>query len=68
MTAGARTQALAELSRVESLTDRQQRGADCVFCRRELVTGHVIDLRPRPLGTHGVKARWFPRACKPRCA
>jgi hypothetical protein len=68
VTAGAGAQALAELPRVESLTDRQQRGADCVFCRRELVTGHVIDLGPRPLGTHGVKARWFPRACKPRCA
>ncbi|WP_405611432.1 hypothetical protein [Streptomyces sp. NBC_01508] len=67
MSAGTE-EALVELPPVESLTDRQQRGADCVFCGHELVTGHVVDRGPRPLVAHGTKARWFPRACKPRCA
>lgn len=61
-------EALAELPPVADLTGRQQRGADCVFCGHVLVTGHVIDLGQRPLLAHGVKVRWFPRACKPGCA
>lgn len=68
MTAGTEEQSRLELPLVESLTVRQQRGADCVFCGAELVTGHVTDLGPRPLVAHGVTVRWFPRACKPRCA
>lgn len=68
MTAGTNEQTLAELPPVEELTGRQQRGADCVFCGAELVTGHVKDLGRRPLVAHGTHARWFPRACKPGCA
>lgn len=67
MTAGAEKQTLAELPPVEELTERQQRGADCVRCGHELATGHVTNLGPRRLIAHGVTVRWFPRACKPRC-
>ncbi|MEV8351066.1 hypothetical protein ACFVTT_25520 [Streptomyces niveus] len=68
MTAAPEEQTLVELPPVESLTERQQRGADCVFCAHELPTGHVTDLGPHPLVAHGVTVRWFPRACKPGCA
>lgn len=61
-------QGLVPVPAPEGLTERQQRGADCVFCRHELVTGHVTNLGPRPLVAHGAKAHWYPRACKPRCA
>lgn len=59
---------LEKLPPVQSLTERQQRGADCVRCGHVLATGHVTDLGPRPLVAHGVTVRWFPRACKPGCA
>lgn len=68
MTATPEAQALDELPAPEELTDRQQRGADCVYCAAELLTGHVTDLGPQPLVAHGTKVRWFPRACKPGCA
>lgn len=68
MTAASVTGALAAVPAVETLTDRQQRGADCVRCGAELVAGQVTDLGSRPLIVHGVKVRWFPRACRPGCA
>lgn len=42
-------QGLVQVPAPEGLTERQQRGADCVFCRHELVTGHVTNLGPRSL-------------------
>lgn len=49
-----------------TLSDTQQRGANCVFCAAPLATGAVHDLGPRPADAHGTSARWFPRCC-PTC-
>ncbi|MFF7331570.1 hypothetical protein ACIQU5_29070 [Streptomyces sp. NPDC090306] len=43
------------------LSERQARGADCVWCRRPLTAGAAVDLSERVVG--GV--RQFPRGCLP---
>lgn len=49
---------------IGTLTQRQQRGMDCVFCGITLVAGSVMDLGPRKLRRGDWVTRWFPRACK----
>ncbi|MFJ2741865.1 hypothetical protein ACIO3O_19630 [Streptomyces sp. NPDC087440] len=45
-----------------TLSERQRRGADCVFCGITLTAETAVDLGPRVrLEASG---RWFPRACK----
>lgn len=53
-----------ELSSMGTLTVRQQRGIDCVFCGVTLAAGNVIDLGPQTFRRCGEPACWFPRACK----
>lgn len=49
---------------IGTLTDRQQRGMDCVFCGIVLTAGAVVDLGPQRLRRGDWTTRWFPRACK----
>ncbi|MFI2352002.1 hypothetical protein ACH492_34380 [Streptomyces sp. NPDC019443] len=52
------------LPAIGTLTQRQQRGMDCVFCGITLVAGSVVDLGPQRLRRGDWVTRWFPRACK----
>ncbi|GGT31202.1 hypothetical protein GCM10014713_25810 [Streptomyces purpureus] len=52
------------LPRIGTLTQRQQRGQDCVWCGISLATGTAVDLGPRPLRILDYTANWFPRACR----
>ncbi|MFI2366957.1 hypothetical protein [Streptomyces sp. NPDC018833] len=49
---------------IGTLTQRQQRGIDCVFCGIVLSAGTVIDLGPRPLRKGDWNTQWFPRVCR----
>lgn len=55
--------AAIELPPVESLTERQLRGADCVCCETRLSNGSAVDLGTRTVDAHGTVTSWFPRAC-----
>ncbi|MFB8041384.1 hypothetical protein ACFC8F_08845 [Streptomyces hydrogenans] len=52
------------LPRFGTLTQRQQRGQDCVWCGVTLVAGHVVDLGPRRYRRADWLTQWFPRACR----
>ena len=56
--------AAVELPRIGTLTQRQQRGQDCVWCGCTLVPGTAVDLGPRRLRILDYTANWFPRACR----
>ncbi|WUX45352.1 hypothetical protein OG769_16490 [Streptomyces sp. NBC_01435] len=55
-----------DLPSVQSLSEAQQRGANCVWCGAPLAIGAAHDLGPRPVDAHGTSAFWFPRCC-PTC-
>ncbi|TXS02766.1 hypothetical protein EAO73_18550 [Streptomyces sp. col6] len=46
-----------------TLSDSQQRGANCVWCAAPLNNSAAHDLGPRPLPAFGSAVRWFPRCC-----
>lgn len=48
------------LPRFGTLTQRQQRGQDCVWCGVTLVAGHVVDLGPRRYRRADWLTQWFP--------
>ena len=48
---------------IGELSQRQQRGQDCVWCGVTLVAGAVVDLGPRKLRRGDWRTSWFPRAC-----
>lgn len=48
-----------------TLSDSQQRGANCVWCAAPLTNSAAVDLGARQLDRFG-SARWFPRCC-PTC-
>lgn len=48
---------------IGELSQRQQRGQDCVFCGVVLVPGDVVDLGPRRLRRGDWVTSWWPRAC-----
>lgn len=53
-----------DLPPVAGLTEQQQRGWRCVWCREPLTVGADVDLgeqRARPIG--GAAYSWFPRCC-----
>jgi hypothetical protein len=50
-----------DLPAIESLSPRQQRGADCVYCAVGLTPGNVVDLGWREANAHGTTVRWAPR-------
>ncbi|MGW4705007.1 hypothetical protein [Streptomyces sp. NPDC004285] len=52
-----------ELPRMGTLTQRQQRGQDCVWCGITLASGSVVDLGPRRYRRGDWATSWFPRAC-----
>ncbi|MFE5296414.1 hypothetical protein [Streptomyces sp. NPDC056632] len=56
--------AAVQLPRIGTLTQRQQRGQDCVWCGVTLTAGAAVDLGPRPLRILDYTANWFPRACR----
>ncbi|MEU0102381.1 hypothetical protein [Streptomyces sp. NPDC006267] len=63
--------ATRQLPAVHTLTEQQQRGWSCVWCRTPLGTGLGADLgeqRVRPPA--GAAYSWFPRECldRPTCA
>ncbi|MYY17938.1 MULTISPECIES: hypothetical protein [unclassified Streptomyces] len=47
-----------------TLSDAQQRGANCVWCAAPLANTAAHDLGARPLDAHGVSVLWFPRCCR----
>jgi hypothetical protein len=53
-----------KLPRIGTLTQRQQRGQDCVWCGITLAAGTAVDLGERPLRILDYTAHWFPRACR----
>ncbi|MFI6862657.1 hypothetical protein ACIBKZ_22640 [Streptomyces sp. NPDC050421] len=56
--------AVKALPPVSELTEQQQRGWRCIWCRYPLTPGADVDLgeqRARPVG--GAAYSWFPRAC-----
>ncbi|MFB7548616.1 hypothetical protein [Streptomyces sp. NPDC056154] len=58
-----------DLPPVSDLTEQQQRGWSCVWCRAALTVGEDMDLgekRARPEG--GAAYSWFPRACSDTAA
>lgn len=57
---------LLDLPDPVTLSDAQQRGANCVWCGAPLAIGAAHDLGPRPVDAHGTAAGWFPRCC-PTC-
>ncbi|OON81945.1 hypothetical protein [Streptomyces tsukubensis] len=55
------------LPRLSELSERQIRGAACVWCAADLVAGQDVDLGEQRCLWLSYKASWFPRAC-PHCA
>jgi len=56
-----------DLPPVAELTEQQQRGWQCVWCRQPLTAGADVDLgeqRARP--ARDAAYSWFPRACADR--
>ncbi|MBT2489430.1 hypothetical protein J7E96_13040 [Streptomyces sp. ISL-96] len=52
-----------DLPRIETLSQSQQRGVDCVFCGITLTPRTAVDLGPRRLRILGHVTHWYPRAC-----
>ncbi|MGZ2359959.1 hypothetical protein LRE75_25275 [Streptomyces sp. 372A] len=53
-----------DLQPVVTLTEQQQRGWACVWCRTQLRVGADVDLgEKRVLPRTGAAYSWFPRAC-----
>ncbi|MGW7200626.1 hypothetical protein [Streptomyces chryseus] len=48
---------------IGTLSQRQQRGMDCVWCGVTLTAATAIDLGPRPLRILDQVTQWFPRSC-----
>ncbi|MCX4550494.1 hypothetical protein OG204_14275 [Streptomyces sp. NBC_01387] len=55
---------LGPLPAIDSLSQRQQRGMDCVWCGITLAPGTAVDLGPRDVRILDHTTQWFPRACK----
>ncbi|WP_405799251.1 hypothetical protein [Streptomyces sp. NBC_01506] len=55
--------AATELPPVESLTERQLRGVDCVLCQTRLNNATAVDLGRREVDAHGMRTLWYPRTC-----
>lgn len=55
-----------ELPQPTALSDKQLRGASCVWCGEHLNTAIAVDLGARPDPAYS-GVRWYPRAC-PACA
>ncbi|WP_069886614.1 DUF6415 family natural product biosynthesis protein [Streptomyces luteocolor] len=53
------------LPSVDTLSDGQVRGRDCVHCGVTLSAGAVVDLGPQSVKRCGSEVTWFPRACQP---
>lgn len=53
-----------ELPAIGTLSQRQQRGMDCVHCGIVLTPATAIDLGPQRFRRCGNTTRWFPRCCK----
>lgn len=53
-----------DLPDVGTLSQRQQRGMDCVFCGITLTPATAVDLGPRALKILDYVTSWFPRACR----
>ncbi|MEV6790918.1 hypothetical protein AB0M87_02730 [Streptomyces sp. NPDC051320] len=53
-----------ELPPVGGLSQRQQRGTDCVWCGITLTPQTAVDLGPRKLRILDHVTAWFPRACR----
>lgn len=49
---------------IGSLTQRQQRGMDCVFCGVVLTPQTAVDLGSRRLRIADWVTRWYPRSCR----
>jgi hypothetical protein len=49
---------------LDLLSQRQQRGVDCVFCGITLTPATAVDLGPRRMRIADYPTRWFPRACR----
>ncbi|MGW7198441.1 hypothetical protein [Streptomyces chryseus] len=47
----------------ERLSQRQQRGMDCVFCGITLSSETAVDLGPRRIRILDHITQWFPRSC-----
>nr|WP_237498535.1 hypothetical protein [Streptomyces sp. SID8373] len=53
-----------ELPPVAELTEQQQRGWHCIWCRGQLRSGNDINLgEQRAKPAKGAAYSWFPRAC-----
>ncbi|MFJ4919180.1 hypothetical protein [Streptomyces sp. NPDC088725] len=61
------TTEISRMPAVETLSERQLRGADCVFCGLAVSREEVRDLGQRKRRVFGLQVSWFPRA-HPRCA
>ncbi|MFD3521643.1 hypothetical protein [Streptomyces sp. NPDC058653] len=55
--------AAIELPPVETLTERQLRGADCVLCQAHLDNGSAVSLGTHTVDAHGTATSWYPRTC-----
>ncbi|MET9517050.1 hypothetical protein [Streptomyces sp. NPDC002994] len=51
------------LPRIETLSQHQQRGMDCVWCGITLTPATAVDLGPRPVKRLDYVTEWYPRAC-----
>ncbi len=61
-----RTRSAAEtksLPAIETLSQRQQRGMDCVWCGITLTPATAVDLGPRKIKRLDYVTQWYPRAC-----
>lgn len=58
----ASEQSSTALPPIGSLTQRQQRGMDCLWCGIALTTETAVDLDAQPLRIW--KTHWYPRACR----
>ncbi len=47
-----------------SLSQRQRRGMDCVWCGITLTAGIAVDLGARPCRIADMTFSWYPRACR----
>ncbi|MGW0565144.1 hypothetical protein ACWDZ4_32260 [Streptomyces sp. NPDC003016] len=53
-----------DLPPIETLSQRQQRGTDCVRCGITLTPATAVDLGPRRIQILDYVTQWYPRACK----
>lgn len=58
------TATTASLPKIETLSQRQQRGMDCVFCGITLTPATAVDLGPRKVKILDYVTSWFPRCCR----